>query len=83
MLLSDYFNNIADYNHDPEWNFNDMTLVEYFGHVYGGQCQNSIGALIMFCIASEIPGVFPFEKETDYEFYISKHMTSLSRNYNL
>jgi hypothetical protein len=39
MLLSDYFNNIADYNHDPEWNFNDMTLVEYFGHVYGGQCQ--------------------------------------------
>jgi hypothetical protein len=83
MLLSDYFNNIADYNRDPEWNFNDMTLVEYFGHVYGGQCQNSIGALIMFCIASEVPGVFPFEKETDYEFYISIHMTSLSRNYNL
>jgi hypothetical protein len=54
MLLSDYFNNIADYNRDPEWNFNDMTLVDYFGHVYGGQCQHSISALIVFCNTFEI-----------------------------
>ena len=83
MLLSDYFNNIADYNRDPEWNFNDMTLFDYFGHVHGGQCQHSIGALIVFCNTFEIPCVFPFEKETDYEFYISIYMTSLCRNYNL
>jgi hypothetical protein len=74
MLLSDYFNNIAHYNRDPEWNFNDINLVDYFGHVYGGQCQHSIGALVMFCIASEIPCVFPFEKETDYELFTYQYI---------
>jgi hypothetical protein len=73
MLKSDYFNNIEDYNRDPEWNFNDMTLVDYFGHVYGGQCQHSIGALVMFCIASEIACVFPFKNETDEFLHINTY----------